>query len=105
MIIHGNLPLNVVSNSWLQRLVQAGYIVPQRKYVLDKIVKPMYEETKQVIKVQLTVAQCMGLTMDHWTSGAHHPYGHLSDTISTDNWEMMTFDLGTFSFSEAHTGR
>ena len=99
MIIHGNLPLNVVSNSWLQSIVQTGYIVPKRKYAIEKILKSMYEETKQVIKVQLTEAQCMGLTMDNWTSGAHHPYGHLSATIITNNWEMMTFDLGTFSFT------
>ena len=93
MIIHGNLPLNVVSNPWLQNIVQAGYRVSKRKYVIDKILKSMYEETKQVMQVQLTVAQCMGLTMDNWTSGAHHPYGHLSATIITNNWEMKTFDL------------
>ncbi|CAL4085876.1 unnamed protein product, partial [Meganyctiphanes norvegica] len=102
-VISANLPLSIVENEWLKKLVRPEYNLPSRKFLGYNVLGPMAEDTKSYLELKLQKADALGLTTDHYTSSSHYPFGNLYATIINEDFQIESFNLGTFPFNMSHS--
>ncbi len=99
-------PLSTVEGKGFLNLInvlQPKYPVPCRSTILEKYIVPMYHNTRQKVKSEISEAQSTSITTDGWTSIATEGYitttAHFID--SDDNLQARVLD--TKKSFESHT--
>ena len=86
----------------LVHLLDSRYQLPSQR-TLMRWLPNKYEEVKQLVKHQLTLASHVSLTTDIWTSRTAQSYMTITSHFIDDLWEMRSLVLETFHFSNDHT--
>ncbi|CAF4717369.1 unnamed protein product [Rotaria sp. Silwood2] len=106
-IIYNYLPLSIVESPQLQVIFQEAepsYVIPKRKYFVNKIFQDMYSEIQQNVYNELQLAPGICLTTDIWTSQANQAYMTVTaHFVDLKNNKIKNFVLETKEFSGNHT--
>ena len=86
----------------LVHLLDSKYQLPSRRTVMWWLPNK-YEEVKQLVKHQFTLASYVSLTTDIWTSRTAQSYMTITCHFIDELWEMRSLVLETFHFSTDHT--
>merc|ERR1712121_14784 len=83
---------------------EGRYNIPSRAYLDVNVIQPMYEETKVVIKEELSKHNDIAITTDAWTSMTQQSYITVTaHVINEDESELKVFVLSTTEITERHT--
>merc|ERR1712121_77790 len=83
---------------------EGRYNIPSRAYLDVNVIQPMYEETKVVIKEELSKHNDIAITTDAWTSMTQQSYITVTaHVINEDESELKVFVLSTDEITERHT--
>ena len=83
---------------------EGRYNIPCRAYLDANVIQPMYEETKLVIKEELSKHNNIAITTDAWTSMTQQSYITVTaHVIDEDKSELKVYVLSTAEITERHT--
>ena len=84
-------------------LLGGTYCVPSRSHIQEKVVTPMYEQTKALIKNELQKYRNIGLTTDAWCSTTQQIYITLTAHIIDEYCNLKKYVLDTTEITQRHT--
>ena len=80
------------------------YKMPSRQHFSGKVIPNLYAETVQEVKDSMSLANCVSLTTDGWTSRAAESYITVTAHYMTPDWKIMSPVLQTRAMYDTHTG-
>ena len=99
------LPISIVESSHFQHFVQcldSYYKIPSRPHFTDKLLRGKCDEIFQMLKVKLTSAKSVNLTIDLWSNRQMRGFLGITAHFITD-WTLNSVMLACSRFRGHHT--
>lgn len=111
MICQDLQPLSFVEDEGFRALMsklEPRYVIPSRSVFRNKLIPDLYDDVlllvKQTVKEHLlSKGGAISITTDAWTARTASSYITYTMHLITSEFEMQSFNLGTFHFTEDHT--
>lgn len=100
-------PMSIVEDVGLRdlfRFVEPGYTVPSHTHITS-VLKRKFELMVEKAQFLLSSIGSVSFTTDIWTSQATEGYISLTAHWLTDDWQSVSWCLGTVAFPERHTAQ
>ena len=101
-------PLSIVEDKGFIKytsLLDPRYQLPCRKTVSTKLLPAKYQEASELLMTKLGDASTIAVTTDIWSSRQGLSYCCLTAHTISNDWELQSYVLSMFHFSNDHTGQ
>lgn len=107
MIVKDLQPFSIVKDLGFKEFVAGldpSCVMPSRKTLSQSLLPLLYGDILEKVRLVIaTEAEYVTLTTDTWTSNCTEGYMAVTAHFITNNWELKSFLLECFSFTERHT--
>lgn len=106
LIIEGNLPLNMVEQSWFaefMKVVDNKFKVPSR-YKINVSISQRYDQKRAILRSKLLDVKHVTLTLDMWSDRRMRSYMGITVHFITPSMQLQNFLLDFAHFTGRHTG-
>ena len=94
---------NAHFGAFCDEILSGRYNLPTRTYMLNNVINPMFQETKEHIRKELKKCKNIGLTTDAWTSIVQQSFITVTAHIIDDDFKLVSYVLDTQEIKERHT--
>ena len=99
VLISSNASWSLLDNAnfgaFCDEILSGRYNLPTRTYILNNVINPMFQETKEHIKKELKKYKNIGLTTDAWTSMVQQSYITVTAHIIDEDCKLVSYVLDT----------
>ena len=99
VLISSNASWSLLDNAnfgaFCDEILSGRYNLPTRTYILNNVINPMFQETKEHIKKELKKYKNIGLTTDAWTSMVQQSYITVTAHIIDEDFKLVSYVLDT----------
>ena len=97
MSSHASLNLldNLDFSLYSKNILNGRYNIPGCSYMMNKVLTPMFEETKEDVKKILRNVRHLALCTDAWTSATNASYITITAHVLDENLKLQSYLLDT----------